>query len=60
MIVVGVLGADADDATSLPIQRSCQIIRSSFELYFDFYIDALPVEISRTTRSCLPSKRMAR
>ena len=45
MVVVGVLVGDADDAKSLRIQRPCPIVRPSFELYFDLYIDVLPVKI---------------
>jgi hypothetical protein len=57
MIVVGVLVSDDDDAKSLPIQRPCPIILSSFELYFDFYIDVLLVEIVKNSSKLLALER---
>ena len=53
MVVVCVRDEYADDAKSLRIQRPRPIVRPSFELYFDLYIDVLPVEIVKNRAELL-------
>jgi hypothetical protein len=53
MVVVGGRNEQANDAISLRIQRQCPVVRPSFELYFDFYIDVLYVEIVQDSSELL-------